>query len=125
MTVNAANFPPSVGAITAPADPVPVCTAVTASAPFTDPGSADTHTSTWNWGDGSTSPGTSAGGTATGTHTYTTPCVYTITVVVRDYYGGEGTSSYLYVVVYDPASGFVTGGAVSTHPPAPTCPTLR
>ena len=112
------NAPIAVGPITAPTSPVAVNSAITASAPFTDPGTADTHSATWDWGDGTTSAGTVTDNAGTGTgsvadsHTYAAAGVYTITLTVSD--GdtppGTGTAVYQYVVVYDPSAGFVTGG---------------
>jgi hypothetical protein len=108
------NVAPTVGAITAPVAPVPVNTAVSASASFTDPGVLDTHTAVWNWGDGSTSPGTvteaNGSGTVTGSHTYTTDGVYVVALTVTDKDGASSKSAFSYVVVYNPSAGFVTGG---------------
>jgi len=109
LTVN--NVAPTVGAISAPVDPQQVGTTVNASAGFSDPGTGDTHTATWDWGDGSTSAGTVGSGTVgPNSHTYTTPGVYTVKLTVTDDDGGVGQSIHQYVVVYDPAGGFVTGG---------------
>jgi hypothetical protein len=109
-----ATFGPVVGPITAPVDPVPVGTQISASAEFTD---ADfgTHTAIWDWGDGTQSAGVITESTVitpglvTGEHTYSTPGIYTITVTVDDG-SATGSSVYRYVVVYDPNGGFVTGG---------------
>ncbi|WP_235855611.1 PKD domain-containing protein [Methanofollis fontis] len=112
--VSVSNEPPTFGAITAPVDPVQVDTAVSASAEWTDPGTLDTHTASWDWGDGTSSDGVVAGtegsGTITGTHTYTVAGVYTITLKVTDDNGGAVLSVYQYVVIHDPDGGFVTGG---------------
>jgi hypothetical protein len=118
--VDVRNVAPTVGAITAPADPVASGVAINASASFTDPGAADTHTATWNWGDGSASAGTvnetNGSGLVSGSHTYTAAGVYTLTLTVTDDDGGAGTQQYQYVVVYDPSGGFVTGGGWITSP---------
>jgi hypothetical protein len=115
LTVN--NVAPSVGAISASVDPQPVGTAVNASASFSDPGTGDIHTATWDWGDGNTSAGTVGSGTVgPDSHAYTTPGVYTVQLTVTDDDGGVGQSIYQYVVVYDPAGGFVTGGGWITSP---------
>jgi len=115
LTVN--NVAPTVGAISAPVDPQAVGTAVNASAGFSDPGTGDTHTAEWDWGDGSTSAGTVGSGTVgPNSHTYTTPGVYTVKLTVTDDDGGVGQSIYQYVVIYDPAGGFVTGGGWITSP---------
>jgi hypothetical protein len=107
------NVAPTVGTITASLAPVQVNTAISTSATFADVGTLDTHTATWNWGDG-TSPGTitesNGSGSVTGTHTYANPGVYTVTLTVYDDDTGSVTSTFQYVVVYDPSGGFVTGG---------------
>ena len=68
--VTASNVVPTVGALTAPLDPLPEGTTVTVSAGFTDPGVLDTHTAVWAWDDESTSDGvvdeTNSSGTVKG-----------------------------------------------------------
>ena len=63
---------PTVGAVTVDIEPSEEGEAVVASAPFTDPGTADTHTCTVDYGDGSGPlAGTVAAGTCTGpSHVY-------------------------------------------------------
>ena len=106
------NLAPTVGAITAPIDPVPVNLTINASATFNDPGALDTHTADWYWGDGTTSQVSVSeeNGSVSGSHYYTDAGVYAITLMVTDDDGGQGTSVFQYVVVYDPSGGFVTGG---------------
>ena len=58
LTVIVANVAPEITSITAPVEPVKLGTSVSVSAGYTDPGTADTHTATWNWGDGATISGT-------------------------------------------------------------------
>jgi len=105
------NQPPTIGVITAPIDPVPVYTEITASADFTDSGD-DTHTAEWDWGDGTTSPGTvdEDEGSVTGNHAYDTAGVYSITLTITDGAGETDSAIFEYVVIYDPEGGFVTGG---------------
>ena len=111
------NVAPSVGAIAgAPADAVRVGAPVTLRAPFTDPGSLDTHTSVWRWGDGSTSPGTIASGVTSGTHVYAAPGIYSVTVSVTDDDGGAGTSPAATVLVYNPQAGSVVGAGTIAGP---------
>jgi PKD repeat protein len=91
------NVPPTVGTVAVAPSPSNEGQAVTASAPFTDPGVNDTHTCTVNYGDGSGPlPGTAAGGTCTGpSHVYADEGTgtYTVTVSVSDNDGGTGTNS--------------------------------
>ena len=115
-TVTILNVPPTVGAITAPTGPVMVGTLVNASAPFTDPGTADTHVSSWDWGDGSVTPGTAASNLATGSHVYTSAGLFTITVTVTDDDGGAGTSTFQYLISVDPAAGTLVGSGTFTSP---------
>ena len=70
---------------------------VTYSLPFTDAGTADTHTATINWGDGTSSTGVvsqaSSVGTVTGSRLYTTTGNYTITVTLTDDDGATSTTT--------------------------------
>ena len=61
---------------------------------FTDPGSADTHTITWDFGDG-TAP---VSGTLTPAHVYADNKVYAVTLTVVDDDGGIGTDSLMVTV---------------------------
>lgn len=127
-TVVVNNLAPVVGTITAPMIPVQVNTAVNASASFTDAGVLDTHTAVWDWQDG-TSAGavteSNGSGSVTGSHTYTTAGVYTVSLTVSDDDLAPGTGQFMYVVVYNPAGGFVTGSGrynapAGSIPAAPT-----
>jgi PKD repeat protein len=108
------NNLPVIVQIEAPQEPQSVDNQVSISASFTDADEDDTHTAECDWGDQTTSPGsvseTGGSGSVSCSHTYTTPGVYEIGLTVTDNDGGEGTSQYQYVVVYDPSAGFVTGG---------------
>jgi hypothetical protein len=112
--VNVTNVAPTVGAISATVDPVPVNTTISVSAPFTDPGIPDTHSGIWGWGDNSSSPGTvveaNGSGSVSGSHTFTTSGVYTVEVTVTDDEGDLDQAIFQYIVIYDPSEGFVTGG---------------
>jgi uncharacterized delta-60 repeat protein len=105
ITVN--NATPSVGTISTTTSPVKVNTSITASANFTDPGILDTHTASWNWGDGNNTPGTvtetNGSGTVSNTHTYTSAGLYIIKLTVTDDDSLQNSSTYQYVVVYNPA----------------------
>ncbi len=86
--VTVGNVAPTLGTLVAPVGAVPLGASAGVSAPFTDPGSNDSHTSTILWGDTTSSPGavTESGGngTASGSHVYAAPGVYTVTVTVKD-----------------------------------------
>jgi FtsP/CotA-like multicopper oxidase with cupredoxin domain len=98
FALNVNNLPPSVS-ISSPApnqlfqlaDLIPV------TAPFTDPGTGDTHTCAITWESGVTTAGTvveaAGSGTCTGTHTYATGGLKTIIVRVTDDDGGLGSAS--------------------------------
>jgi PKD repeat protein len=62
---------------------------------FTDPGSLDTHTITWDFGDG-----TSANGTLTSTHLYTNIGTYAVKLTVRDDDGGVGSDTFTVNIQY-------------------------
>jgi len=118
--LNLVNYSPELGDISVSANVVPVGTTVTASVAFTDLDQLDMHTAVWDWGDGNNSPGTvsesNGAGSIDGSHTYSAPGVYTVTVTVDDGYGNSDTAVYEFVVVYDAAGGFVTGGGWINSP---------
>ncbi len=113
-TIEVLNADPVVELVEGPGGPVAINTAASVTAIFSDAGLLDTHTAIVDWGDGtveaaSVTP-TPSGGEADGDHTYAEPGVYTVTLTVTDDDGGIASSRFEYVVVYDPAGGFVTGG---------------
>lgn len=115
------NAAPEVGAISVTPNPpvIAVDTSVSTTVPFSDAGILDTHTAVGDWGDGTLCDSAtdidcavieSGGvGTATGSHTYIEAGVYTVGVTVSDELESASTT-YEFVVVYDPDGGFVTGG---------------
>jgi uncharacterized delta-60 repeat protein len=115
-TVIAAAGGPELRTISiSPAAPQPAGSSVSLTAGFVDPanvGSDLTYLATIFWGDGSSSAGTVSGSSVFGTHTYAAPGVYRVRVkVVRNGNGAFGSAEYEhFVVIYDAAGGFVTGG---------------
>jgi Ca2+-binding RTX toxin-like protein len=87
------NVAPVVTSLTGP-DPSPGVRGQTLSfaGTFTDVGTLDTHTATFDWGDGSSSPGavteTGGSGSVSGSHVYTASGTYVVTLTVRDKDGG-------------------------------------
>jgi hypothetical protein len=114
----AENTPPIIIRVTGPSGPFPTGEYVTISADFTDADtSSDTHTCTYYWGEGSndtyaavTEPSSSEPGQCVGTHYYSRAGVYTVEVEVVDDSGGADLDTFEFVVIYDTAGGFVTGG---------------
>jgi hypothetical protein len=117
--------------LTLPSSPVPIGTSVAAVAAYTDAGWRDTHTALlqWDWDSetatstGAASTGIASAGIANGSNTYTAAGVYTVRVLVTDDDGEVASRSSAvdisaYVVVYDPAGGFVTGAGWIESPVA-------
>jgi hypothetical protein len=114
VTITVNNVTPVLAALSGPLNPTAVGTPVAVSATFGDVGTKDSHTGVIDWGDGTTSATvveSNGSGTASGSHSYSSPNVYSVKLTVSDDDGGASNqSTYQYVVVYDPAAGFVTGG---------------
>ena len=118
VTVN--NVTPTL-ALTSPLDGAlyALGTAVSLTAPITDPG-ADNFTCKINWDDPA-NPAldtfTQAAKNCNRSRTFTQPGVYTIVITVNDddQPGVTDTKSVM-VIVYDPSSGFVTGGGTIWSP---------
>ena len=124
ITITVNNVAPDITSMPCP-DPIKIDTSFTVSAAYTDPGTLDTQTATWNWGDGSTpsvgtvvyTTGSGGSGTVSGTHTYTDTGLYIVSLTVTDKDGGSDTeTSECYFVVYDPSAGFATGGGWINSP---------
>ncbi len=99
MTVIGTNVAPG-ASITGVSGSVPLVTTtqetLTFGGAFTDPGTLDTHTATWNFGDGSVSTTSlGAGGSASlsAGHAYATAGTYTVTLTVSDDDGGVGRAT--------------------------------
>ena len=112
------DYDPWAGKITGPIDPVEVGTPIDVTGHFIG---SSIVVATFCWGDGSISyldisPGDTS---VTCSHTYTEAGVYTVTLKVSDGtahvdlgpgFMDRNSEIFLYVVVYDPDGGFVTGG---------------
>jgi hypothetical protein len=107
LTITSLNAAPSVASMGSP---------VSLVAEFID-NLGDTHTADWYYGDGDadedvpvdSEPTASTDGSTSTSHTYMTAGVFTVEVVITDSAGNTATES-IFVVVYDPDGGFVTGG---------------
>jgi hypothetical protein len=102
---------------------VPVNVATVFQASFVDGNVGDTHGGNFDWGAGAVAGSVSewaGAGTVSLSHAFTVPGVYTITATVTDGRLTASRSSTVdfpaYVVVYDPAAGFVTGGGWINSP---------
>jgi hypothetical protein len=110
------NIAPTIESISIPTAPVALSAQpVIAAATFSDPaGAADEpYTCTVDYGDGSgPRAGTATGSSCTGPdQTYSATGVFAVTVHVTDDDGDTGTATSTdFIVVYEPANGFVTGG---------------
>jgi len=120
LVVTVSNEAPVVQPVVAPLEPQRVGTQVIASAGFSDTGTADVHKATVDWGDGIRGAATvtedGGAGEARASHAYTVPGTYKVTLAVDDADGGITSSTFQYVVVYDPSGGFVTGGGLLDSP---------
>lgn len=100
------NVAPVVGTISATVNPVQIMTVTSATASFTDANISDTHTAVFDWGDGMTSLGdiieSNGSGTVSGSHVYLAAGVYEVILTVTDNDGGNGTTTYQYLSVYNP-----------------------
>ena len=113
VSFTGANVPPTavIGGVThASLVLVPLQT-VTFTGGFTDPGTLDTHTGSFNYGDGSPADSTAYDASGTGdisdTHAYSAPGTYTVTYTVADDDGGTGSAS-VSVTVETPAQALGT-----------------
>jgi hypothetical protein len=118
ITVN--NAPAVITGVMGPIEPIALGGAATLTATFTDVGSQDTHSCTFQWNDGTPATTVNAAGTGNGTcsatHSYVVSNVYQVDVTVTDDDTGIATSSFQYAVVFDAKNGFVTGGGWINSP---------
>ena len=97
----AANVAPSVGPVTSTR--IGAC-AVSISAPFTDPGTGDTHSATISWGDNSSTSVDPATSAVNGSHTFGANGNYTVGVTVTDDDGGSDSGSATFGTQNTPSS---------------------
>jgi hypothetical protein len=128
VSIPVANLPPQITSIVGPITPLALIqgqATTTVVASFTDAGTLDNHICTYTWDDGQVST-TSAAGTGNGAcsaaHTFTTTGVYSVQVSVADIDGGSVTSAIVFVVIYDPTGGGVTGSGSIISPPGSYAP---
>lgn len=91
LTVTVNNVPPTVNA--GPDQEVFAGDTVQFNDSFTDPGTCDSHTISWDFGDGNT-----ASGTLNPSHVYYDAGTYTVTLIVTDDDGGVGSDTLEIVV---------------------------
>ena len=105
------NAAPLIAGLDGPLTPIAVNTPAQITAAFGDAMTNDTHTCSFGWAEGvSTSVAAGAGqASCTSSYTYAAAGVYTVTVSVTDDDQLSDSDAFQYVVVYDPAAGFVTG----------------
>ncbi|UCH15587.1 MAG: HYR domain-containing protein [Bacteroidales bacterium] len=109
------NLPPVIDEIIAPVDPFSLGTEATVTVLFTDDNLVEAKI---DWGDGTDIMyGDIIDQSITWNYTYSTPGVYPVSVQLIDIGGKTAEETYRYIVVYDPAGGFVTGGGWINSPP--------
>jgi hypothetical protein len=94
--------------------PIPV------SGTFSDCDDDGSHTAVWDWRDGSPPEAGTVdqdANTVGGSYTYAEPSIYTVRLTVSDSYPASDEETYQFIVIYDPAGGFVTGGGWIMSPP--------
>ncbi|OGR02889.1 MAG: hypothetical protein A2511_08540 [Deltaproteobacteria bacterium RIFOXYD12_FULL_50_9] len=107
-----------IGAINAPVIPVPVYTEICAQVEFSGAGASPV--TEWNWDDGTFSAGIIAHNEETkvaeGCHVYSEAGVYVLRFTLTGLASETRQADYRYLVVYDPNSGYVTGGGWINSP---------
>jgi hypothetical protein len=129
-TATIANVRPNIPAngLTGPATLLRVADGIADAAVtlrFTDPaGTFDSYSATITCGNGTSLTPSGITSPYEGTCRYTRPGIYTVRATVSDEDGGTSAAAeYQYVLVYDPAGSFVTGGGW-LDAPASACPTF-
>lgn len=113
VLINTTSITAPTFTINAPIDPVSVNSTVTATISHSN---SNLTEAVINWGDGTGDQSVTVSSNAiTASHPYNTPGVYTVTATLRSCYL-RTINEFNYVVVYDPAAGFVTGGGYINSP---------
>jgi hypothetical protein len=111
LKVTVSNVAPVITGVVGPAAPVAVGNPASVTASFTDVGSLDTHACTATWDLAYLTVGAASAGVCTVSRSNLPAGVYSVVVTVLDDDGGSTSQTLdVYVVVYDPSAGFVTGG---------------
>lgn len=117
-TITIVNAAPVVANISLVRNPLRIGAALQATASFSDPGVADTHTGTWTWGDGTAAVAAISPGSVAASHTYTAVGVFPVRVDVTDDDGGVSSSTanatliYKICALYDPTRVVRSGSTV-------------
>ena len=119
-SVSVSNVAPAIVKVTATPALTKTGSTVTASASFTDPGTSEKYTATWDWGDGSTTVVNlgSAARSVGGSHVYSRAGFYKVKLTVSDGQA-SGSMEASQVVVYDPARTLSGSGSLTS--PAGSC----
>jgi len=116
-TVTVNNVAPVIANLSGPTAPLALGSSASVSVDFSDVGSLDTHTVHFSWNDGTPDTEVSDGGFSRGAnHVYNAPGVYAVGVTVIDDDTGAASTTFEFVVIYDPNDGFVTGGGWINSP---------
>jgi PKD repeat protein len=119
-TATISNVAPALAGFSIPATPLgltPGGVTVPISSSFVDPGTVDTHTALLDCGSGVTAQSEIVGEMVSSACSFSTAGVYSIRLTVRDNDGGSDTKMASgQVVVFDPASGSLTGGGWVASP---------
>lgn len=115
-TIAVSNVAPVFVAISGPNAPLAVNGSAAINVIFGDAGSADTHTATFAWSDGAAANVACGAGTCSTSRAFATAGVYSVAIVLSDDDGGNASTSFGNVIVYDTNAGFVTGGGWITTP---------
>ncbi|KAB2340364.1 family 43 glycosylhydrolase [Actinomadura rudentiformis] len=116
VRLTVANALPHITSVSTGGRPVKAGAVTTLRAPFTDAGSADTHTCEVDWRDGTVGDGKVADGVCTAKHTYAKAGIYRPVVTVDDDDGGRPRATAPETIVYDRSAGYPSGSGWYTSP---------